>query len=327
MTKKHRRRRNWSQLALLLIFAVAAIYAAAHCMFRAPELQSEKTAPAAPIDEISAEEAAAAAALAAHSERRENAYTILVSGVDNGNGGSDTNILVAIDAEAGRIHGVSIPRDTKAIIDDHAHKINYAYNHGGTRLLADTISHQLGIPVDFTVTVDLNGFIDLVDAIGGVDFYVPINMDYDDPLQNLSIHYTEGMHHLTGQQAMEVVRFRQNNDGTGYGSQDIGRMQTQQNFLKAVAKQTLTLSNLDKVGSFAKIFQDSVETDLSLGNLAWLGSEAISMGVDNITFSTLPGEWKSPYIYLDQAAVLTLVNEHLNPYVEDRVPEDLNIPD
>ena len=58
MTKKHRRRRNWSQLALLLIFAVAAIYAAAHCMFRAPELQSEKTAPAAPIDEISAEEAA-----------------------------------------------------------------------------------------------------------------------------------------------------------------------------------------------------------------------------------------------------------------------------
>lgn len=327
MTKKHRRRRNWSRIALLLIFAVAAIYAAAHCMFRAPELQSEKTSSAAPIDEISAEEAAAAAALAAHTERRENTYTILVSGIDNGNGGSDTNILVAVDAEAGRIHGVSIPRDTKAIINGDPHKINYAYNHGGTALLADTISHQLGIPVDFTVTVDLNGFIDLVDAIGGVDFYVPINMDYDDPLQNLSIHYTEGMHHLTGQQAMEVVRFRQNNDGTGYGSQDIGRMQTQQNFLKAVAKQTLTLSNLDKVGSFAKIFRDSVDTDLSLGNLAWLGSEAISMGVDNITFSTLPGEWKSPYIYLDREAVLTLVNEHLNPYVEDRVPEDLNLPD
>lgn len=327
MTKKHRRRRNWSRIALLMIFAIAAIYAAAHCMFRAPELQSEKTGSAAPIDEISAEEAAAAAALAAHTERKENTYTILVSGVDNGNGGSDTNILVSIDAEAGRIHGVSIPRDTKAIINGDAHKINYAYNHGGTRLLADTISHQLGIPVDFTVTVDLNGFTDLVDAIGGVDFYVPINMDYDDPLQNLSIHYTEGMHHLTGQQAMEVVRFRQNNDGTGYGSQDIGRMQTQQNFLKAVAKQTLTLSNLDKVGSFAKIFQDSVDTDLSLGNLAWLGNEAISIGVDNITFSTLPGEWKSPYIYLDQEAVLTLVNEHLNPYVEDRVPEDLNIPD
>ena len=311
---------------LLLVVLIAAIFAAVHCFLRPPE-QKEDIPASSPTEQDATKQEGNAEEASRHKVRKENFYTILVSGVDNGNGGSDTNILVAIDAEAGRIHGVSIPRDTKAIIDDHAHKINYAYNHGGTRLLADTISHQLGIPVDFTVTVDLNGFIDLVDAIGGVDFYVPINMDYDDPLQNLSIHYTEGMHHLTGQQAMEVVRFRQNNDGTGYGSQDIGRMQTQQNFLKAVAKQTLTLSNLDKVGSFAKIFQDSVETDLSLGNLAWLGNEAISMGVDNITFSTLPGEWKSPYIYLDQAAVLTLVNEHLNPYVEDRIPEDLNIPD
>ena len=326
MTKKHRHQRNWIQIALLLVFAVVSVYAAAHCMFRAPAIQAEKTDASIPIDELSAKEAEAAAAAAAHTERKENAYTILVSGIDSGNGGSDTNILVAIDAEAGHIHGVSIPRDTKAIINGENHKINYAYNHGGTALLADTISHQLGIPVDFTITVDLNGFIDLVIAIGGVDFYVPIDMDYDDPLQNLSIHYTKGMHHLNGQQAMEVVRFRQNNDGTGYGNQDIGRMQTQQNFLKAVAKQTLTLSNLDKVGSFAKIFQDSVHTDLSLGNLAWLGNEAISMGVDNITFSTLPGEWKSPYIYVDQEATLTLVNEYLNPYVENRVAEDLHIP-
>ena len=70
-----------------------------------------------------------------------------------------------------------------------------------------------------------------------------------------------------------------------------------------------------------------MKTDLSLGNLAWLGNEAISIGVENITFSTLSGEWKSPYIYLDKEAALALVNEHLNPYVEDRVMEDLDIPD
>ena len=50
------------------------------------------------------------------------------------------------------------------------------------------------------------------------------------------------------------------------------------------------------------------------------------MGADAIAFSTLPNAWKSPYIYLDQEATLALINEHLNPYVEDRVPEDLNIP-
>ena len=325
MAKKHRRRRSWSRTILLLVFVVAAVYAGAHCLFRAPELlegiRTESTVPVEGPADTTAEDAAAAAALAAHTARKDNFYTILVSGVDDGNGGSDTNILVAVDAENGAIHGVSIPRDTKAVINGGTHKINYAYNHGGTRLLADTISGQLGIPVDFTVTVDLDGFVALVDAIGGVDFYIPVNMDYDDPVQGLSIHYQKGTQHLTGQQAMEVVRFRHNTDT----SVDIGRMSTQQEFLKAVAKQTLTLSNVDKVGSFAKIFQQYVETDLTLGNLAWLGKEAISMGADNISFSTLPGEWKSPYIYLDPEAVLSLVNESLNPYVEDRVMEDLNI--
>ena len=68
------------------------------------------------------------------------------------------------------------------------------------------------------------------------------------------------------------------------------------------------------------------ETDLELGELAWLGKAAIDIGTDNISFSTLPGEWKKPFIYVDSEAALQLVNEHLNPYVEDRVAEDLNIP-
>ena len=125
---------------------------------------------------------------------------------------------------------------------------------------------------------------------------------------------------------MKVVRFRHNNDGSGYGSEDIGRMQTQQNFLKAVAQQTLTVGNLDKIDEFVNIFNTYVDTDLTLGNLAWLAKEAISMGAENISFSTLPSEWRSPYIYLDREEVLTLLNTYLNPYVEDRTMEDLNIP-
>ena len=69
-----------------------------------------------------------------------------------------------------------------------------------------------------------------------------------------------------------------------------------------------------------------METDLTVGNLAWLGAKLIGMGADKIDFCTLPGEWKSPYIYLDPQETLTLVNQFLNPYVEDRLPEDLNIP-
>lgn len=258
---------------------------------------------------------------------RKDFYTILLSGVDKGNGGADTNILVGFDSGSGTLHCVSIPRDAAFYINGDSHKINYAYNKGGMDLLASTISDGLGIPVDYTVKVDLAGFVKLVDAIGGVEFNVPINMDYDDPYQDLSIHISKGLQKLDGQNALNVVRFRHNNDGTGYGNEDLGRINTQQAFLKAVAKQTLQLSNLDKISELAKIFNKHVDTDLSLGNLAWLGKEAINMGLDKISFSTLPGEWSpSLSVYLlNHEAVLNLVNTALNPYVEDRIPSDLHL--
>lgn len=325
--RRHRRRIRWGRLLLPAALLILLVVAGYRLLFRAPEQKQPET-PDPPQEEstLSPEEQAAAEALRSHAERKPDFYTILLSGVDDHNGGSDTNILVAVDAAGDSIYGVSIPRDTKAIIDGKARKINYAYNSGGTRLLAQTISRQLGIPVDYTVQVDLQGFAALVDAIGGVPFDVPINMNYDDPYQDLHIHLDKGFQTLNGSNALKVVRFRHNNDGTGYGSEDIGRMQTQQAFLKAVAKKVLTAENLGKVDDFVKLFNTYVETDLTLGNLAWLGKEAITMGADSIEFSTLPNSWKSPYIYLDAEATLALVNEHLNPYVEDRVPEDLNIP-
>lgn len=259
--------------------------------------------------------------------RKTDFYTILLSGVDNGNGGADTNILVGFDAKGGSIHCVSIPRDSGFYVKGDSHKINYAYNSGGMDLMAETVSSGLGIPVDYTVQVDLNGFVQLIEAIGGVEFNVPIDMDYDDPYQDLSIHLKKGLQTLNGQNALNVVRFRHNNDGTGYGNEDLGRIATQQAFLKAVAKQTLQLSNIDKISEFVRIFNKNVKTDLSMGNMAWLGKEAINMGIDKITFSTLPGEWSnglSLYL-LDHAAILELVNTSLNPYMEDRIASDLNL--
>jgi len=330
MSATHSRacRKRFRAGPILLILAVlaAVLFFGFRALFRAPEQKTEEP-------ELTAQEAAAleaaeaeAEALRSHRERKENFYTILVSGVDDGNGGSDTNILMAVDAAAGAIYGVSIPRDTHTYFNDKDRKINSAYSIGGMELLSEVTADLLGIPVDYTVKVDLQGFEALVNAIGGVYFDVPLDMSYDDPYQDLSIHVAKGYQRLNGADALGVVRFRHNNDGTGYGSEDLGRMQTQQNFLKAVAKQTLTVSNLDKVDDFVKIFQRYVETDLTLGNLAWLAKEAINMGVDNINFSTLPGEWKSPYIHLDPEETLALVNQHLNPYVEDRTAEDLNLP-
>lgn len=320
---RRKKRGPWVVTLLLLFILIGLTYAVVRVYFRAPDQKTDDAVMIqrvnSPVisEDLSEEEAAA---LRSHYERKPQFWTILVSGRDDDNGGTDTNILVAVDVENGQVFGVSIPRDTKSSINGKNHKINFAYNAGGMELMADTVSDQLGIPVDYTVLVNLKAFQALVDAIGGVDFYIPIDMDYEDPYQNLSIHFSKGTRHLTGAEALKVVRFRE-----GYASQDIGRMQTQQDFLKAVAKKMMTPASLTKLDDYCKIFVDYVETDLTVGNLAWMGAAVAGMGAENIEFATLPGDWKSPYIYLNQEEVLAMVNEHLNPYTEDRTAEDLNI--
>ncbi len=330
--RRQRKQPHTLQVFLIIVLVLLTVCVLVKAFFlKAPEQKAaELPAQSAASDtdsQQSPEEQAAQEALRSHLERKGGFYTILLSGLDDDNGGSDTNILMAVDTVNGYVYGASIPRDSKAIIGGKAHKINYAYNKGGTALLASTVSEQLGIPVDYTVCVNLQGFTALVDAIGGVDFEVPINMDYDDPIQGLSIHFKKGMQHLSGADALRVVRFRHNNDGTGYGSEDLGRMQTQQKFLKAVAKKMLSFENLiSNPRKYAEIFGQYVDTDLSVTDLAWFGMQVLGMGVDKIDFSTLPNEWKYPYIYLDPDETLALVNTYLNPYVEDRTAEDLNLP-
>lgn len=309
---------------MLLIFAVAAGVGIYHCLVRKPELKK-------PVDEGSSQNAKATVSAVEESNgRKKDFYTILLSGEDDGNGGSDTNILVGFDTEGKTVTCVSVPRDSGMYIRGKVAKINSAYNRGGVKLLADSISRGLGIPVDYTVKIDLRGFAKLVNAIGGVDFNVPVNMDYDDPVQGLHIHFRKGMRHLNGQQALEVVRFRHNNKGLGggYGTEDLGRIGTQQAFLKAVAKKALTLSNVSKVSDFSRIFHDSVDTDLSMNYLAWFCTKVMAIGTDNIHFTTLPGVWSnSRSLYLvDRDKTLELVNSSLNPYKTDRTAADMRLP-
>ena len=253
-------------------------------------------------------------------------YNILLYGVDNDAGGSDTNMLMRFDAVNKTVDIVSLPRDT---LMSNGHKLNSSYNNGGTEKLRSNIEDMLGVPVDFYVSVDLKGFIALIDQIGGVEFDVPCDMDYDDPYQDLHIHFKAGLQKLNGQQAMEVVRFRHNNDNTGYGGrQDLGRIGTQQAFLKTVAQKLMKLEN---VPAMAETFLKYVKTDLTLGNLVWLANQALSMGgTDAISFATLPGDgsgwYKGMSVYaLDPEQVLEMTNSMLNPYATDITADEQNI--
>ena len=320
--RKRRRRRSWPRTILLIVFVLAILAGIYACLVRKPQV---KAAPADSTSQDVSSSSSASSEPAPVKERKDDFFTILVSGLDDDNGGSDTNILVGFDAKNQAITCVSIPRDTGVYINGKSRKINYAYNAGGMEQMRQTVSDALGIPVDFSVEVNLKAFVKLVDEIGGVDFEVPLNMNYDDPLQNLHIHLQKGMQHLNGADALKVVRFRHNNDGSGYGTEDIGRIGTQQAFLKAVFQKML--ANPQKITAYAQIFSEYVKTDLAVSELAWFGQEALLMGMDKLSFSTLPGVWSDRLNrwVIDQDAALELVNSGLNPYLIDRTLADLHL--
>ena len=325
--RQRRRRRSWPRTILLIVFVLAILAGIYACLVRKPQVQPD---PAGSTSQDVSSSSSASSEPTPVKERKDDFFTILVSGTDDGNGCADTNILVGFDAKNQAITCVSIPRDTGVYIDGKSQKVNAAYGKGGMALLADTVSDALGIPVDFTVEVSLEAFVKLVDEIGGVDFYVPLNMNYDDPYEDLHIHFSKGTQHLNGRDALKVVRFRHNNDGTGYGTEDIGRIGTQQAFLKAVAKQLLQIGNVKNIPALVDIFYTYVKTDLTTGNLVWLGNEALNIGTENIHFATLPGDGSGYYnkqsVYvLDAQATCDLVNEALNPYNEALTLEDMDI--
>lgn len=260
--------------------------------------------------------------------RQEGMYTFLVVGNDQGNGNTDTLIVGRLDTVNHKLNMISIPRDTLVNVDWPVKKVNtiQAFNGNGIDGLVDGLSDILGFEVDSYISVNLKGFRALVEAIGGVYFDVPQDMKYWDPTQNLMIDVSEGYQLLTPEQAEGVVRFR-----SGYVAGDIRRIEVQQDFLMALAKQCLSMSNLAaNITDYAEIFKTYVTTDLSVGNIVWYGQELLKLSPSDISFATLPANYNDSVrglsyctIYLDLWTAM--INSSLNPYVAPVKAENLNI--
>ena len=260
--------------------------------------------------------------------RRDGVYTVFLAATDAEGYRTDTMMLMCYDTVEQTVGVVSIPRDT--LVARESGNPHLVYGKGGIANRVEDVSNMLGIPIDGYIKVNIKGFISLVDYLGGVDFYVPCNMDYDDPFQNLFIHYTKGQQKLSGQQAMEVARFRKNNDGSGYS--DIGRTQTQQKLLIALAKKVLSWNSLTKINGFVEIFNKNVTTNLTLDNMIYFAGQAIHVDTsEGVETATLPGRGdgiyhKVTYCYeLDPEGTLEMVNRLINPYDRDMTLEDMNL--
>jgi LCP family protein required for cell wall assembly len=309
----------------IFIVILSGLIVAAFCAYKAtvrpPEM--EQKAPSTPS--INGEEPAESGS-AGNMTRRDGVYTFLLFGTDDGNGNTDTIMVGTYDTTAQTLNMVSIPRDTMIETTRSNKRINAVYAAGGVKELEEELSDMLGIPIDFYIQVDLQAFVAIVDAVGGVDFDVPVDMDYEDFVQDLYIHLKKGMQHLDGKTALELVRCR-----SAYVNQDIGRMQTQQAFLTALAKKMLSIGSVSKVQEFAAIFNQYAETDLKLENIIWLGEHLLSMKMDRLSFQTIPIHdssymyEKRAYVTLDMNQVVTMVNEKLNPYTTDLILSDLDM--
>lgn len=257
---------------------------------------------------------------------------MLLIGVDEGGYRSDTIMLVSVDGYSGRVNILSIPRDTMVKPEGYTtQKINAliglgreAANAGKIsepeEMLIDEVKELTGLPVHYFMSVDFDGFKDIIDAVDGVDFNVPYNMNYDDPTQNLHIHLNTGMQHLDGQAAHDFVRFRHNNNGSAPGEYvmgDEGREYWQQEFLKELVKQKLKSKYLSKIDDLFKVVKEKVRTNYTMKDLLNHLHLVQEIDVENIGSYQLPGEaqylsdlwW---YIY-DEDKSRELINEVFLP--------------
>lgn len=209
---------------------------------------------------------------------------------------TDTIIVAKYSPNTGNAALLSIPRDSFVGKNKKAatasDKINSKYQISPQKTL-DAVNDLTGLNIKYYVTIDTAALRHLVDAIGGVTFNVPINMDYDDSSQDLYIHLKAGEQLLNGEQAEWVVRFRHNNNGTSYpvsyGDNDLGRMRTQREFIMEVAKQTLKVENITKINEILKIAEEEVETNIDWNTMSNYIPALMNFKPENIRTETLPG--------------------------------------
>ena len=212
---------------------------------------------------------------------------------------TDTIMVASYNPATQRAVLLSIPRDTfigdsKAKADSFD-KLNAVYQVKGAEGSLEKVNKLTGLNIENYIVISNNALIELVDAIGGVEFNVPTDMKYDSYHQDLHINLKKGLQKLNGQQAEWLVRFRKNNDGTTYssdwGNDDYGRMKTQREFIKEVAKQTLKVKNITKIGNIIDIVKRNVTTNIKdWEEVKEFIPYALDFDMDNLEAETLPGD-------------------------------------
>jgi LCP family protein required for cell wall assembly len=247
----------------------------------------------------------------------EDSIAVLLMGMDSREETHSLNTDVMMAAvlypQTKSVTVVSIPRDTYIRLEGYPKgKANSFYSRGeqikikeernketvttnGPDFAKEVFSDYLDIPIEHFVTIDFEGFREVVDTLGGLEIYVDQDMRYVDRADGTNIDLKEGLQQLDGERALDFVRFRKSNRG-GPDSNDIQRNERQQQVITKVADKLKSFNGFLKIGEILEIAGTHIRTDLTKSQMKSFFRTFAGTDIKQIQFLSLKGEWKSPYI-------------------------------
>ena len=223
-------------------------------------------------------------------EKETGKVNFLLVGVDKEASLTDTIMVASFDLDEAELNILSVPRDTRMYIGSRYQKINSAYSikkdgkKKGINGTIEAVSRLTDIPLNFYVEFSLDAFRETIDALGGIYYDVPQNMNYDDPEQGLASHLKKGYQLLDGNKAEQLVRFR------NYPMGDIDRTKVQQGFIKALAEQKLNVSIIENIPDLYRVVSKNLKTNLEIGNVAKYALNVADLTPEKVNMYSLPGE-------------------------------------
>lgn len=215
-----------------------------------------------------------------------NRVNILIVGCDEieNYGRADTIVFLSISPKTKDVLILSIPRDTRVEIPGRGmDKINHAYAFGGEKLISKTVSSFLDVPIHFYAVADFNGFVNIIDELGGVDINVEKEMYYVDKAGGVEINLYPGKQVLDGEKSLQYIRFR--NDKLG----DLGRIKRQQKLALAVIKKMMNFDSITKIPQISEEIKRYIETNIKVQDAIALANLFKGVNQEKFKLETVHG--------------------------------------
>ncbi len=250
----------------------------------------------------------------------EERVNVVVLGVAEGL--ADTMMLASFNPADKDVQIYSIPRDTyyerKGTSGTANKKINASYGKGKAEGVVKSVEGLTGVPIHYYVQIDYNAVESIVDAVGGIKVVVPQDMNYDDPADDLQIHFEKGQVIENGDDIVRILRYRKNNKGGGYNEGDLGRIKMQQEVVKLgiekVVKGNLVLNFMKLQGPI----QDNVKTNMTPKQMMFYITKASAIKSENINLQTLPGTTKN----INGLSFFVVNKEKMNEMLKDLLEDN-----